>query len=356
MVKDLVASGGSIGDIALEITKLQAVSVGQIAVGLPELAAGTMTVEQFLAKNTKEAILSRIAQAQVNDPSFRPSVEATAPEDALVPAAPNSGNTSPATQIDTEESNSGDTSIASQIETNVSAAIEINTPKSSSIDRGNPTNLPQNQLLDGNYLLTDAADDRIPLLAFNRPIFGLSGNDNLTGTDSNDTIYGNKGADTIDGGNGNDNLFGGKQSDFLLGSRGDDFLSGNNANDTLTGGNGNDMMRGGKGNDVLIGGNGDDELWGDKGFDVLTGGAGRDNFVLQFTTSNPALADTILDFTAEDKIKLVGITFSQLTLESVNVMLDGTTAVASTAIKSGNNYLGVVYNVNPTALNSSSFV
>jgi ELWxxDGT repeat protein len=356
MVKDLVASGGSIGDISLEITKLQAVSVGQIAVGLPELAAGTVTVEQFLAKNTKEAILSRIAEAQVNDPSFRPIVETTVAENALVPIEPNSGNTSPATQIDTEEPNSGDTSTASQIETNISAAIEINTPKISSIDPGSPTNSLQNQLVNGNYLLTDEADSQIPLLAFNRPIFGLSGNDNLSGTDGNDTIYGNQGADTINGGNGNDNLFGGKQSDLLSGGKGDDFLSGNNANDTLSGGDGNDVMRGGKGNDVLIGGNGDDELWGDKGFDVLTGAAGRDNFVLQFTTSNPALADTILDFTAEDKIKLVGITFSQLTFESMNVMLDGATAVASTAIKSGNNYLGVVYNVNPTALNSSSFI
>jgi len=37
------------------------------------------------------------------------------------------------------------------------------------------------------------------------------------------------------------------------------------------------------------------------------------------------------------------------------VVLDGATPVASTAIKSGNDYLGVVYNLNPTALNSGSF-
>jgi hypothetical protein len=78
--------------------------------------------------------------------------------------------------------------------------------------------------------------------------------------------------------------------------------------------------------------------------------------VLQYTDTNPDQADVITDFTSEDKIKLVGATFSQLTFESVNVMLDGATAVASTAIKSGNNYLGVVYNVNQSALNSGSFL
>jgi len=67
-------------------------------------------------------------------------------------------------------------------------------------------------------------------------------------------------------------------------------------------------------------------------------------------------ADVITDFTSDDKIKLIGATFSQLTFESVNIILDGANAVASTAIKSGNNYLGVVYNVNQTALNSSSFL
>ncbi|HLO50635.1 MAG TPA: ELWxxDGT repeat protein [Kamptonema sp.] len=339
IVKDLVASGRPIKDIALEITKLQAVSVGQIAVGLPELAAGVVTVEQFLAQNTKEAILSRVAKAQVNDPTFRPSRETVASENALVPLELNSDNTNPVTQIDSS----------------ASTAIEINTPKISLIDRGDRTNLPQNQMVDGNYLLTDGDDNEIPLAAFSQPIFGLSGNDYLIGSNNNDTIQGNKGADTIDGGNGDDNLFGGKHSDQLSGGSGDDFLSGNNENDTLTGGDGNDRIRGGKENDVLIGGKGDDELWGDKGFDVLTGGAGKDNFVLEFTTSNPAFADVIFDFTSEDKIKLVGANFSQLTFESVNVIFDGATAVASTAIKSGNNYLGVVYNVNSTALNSSSF-
>ncbi|MBD2185688.1 hypothetical protein H6G03_32270, partial [Planktothrix sp. FACHB-1375] len=76
MVGDLVASGRPIKDIATDITKLQAVSVGQVAVGLSELAAGTVSVEEFLANNTKEAILSRMEKVQVNDPTVRPEVKA----------------------------------------------------------------------------------------------------------------------------------------------------------------------------------------------------------------------------------------------------------------------------------------
>ena len=236
------------------------------------------------------------------------------------------------------------------------SALLINTPVIGRIGRGDQTNLPQNQVVDGNYLLTDEDDTSIPTSAFGQPIFALSGNDNLTGSAENDTIYANKGADIIDGGNGNDQLFGGKQSDQLSGANDDDFLSGNNDNDTITGGEGNDVLRGGKEYDVLRGGNGDDELWGDKGFDALIGGAGKDTFVLQYTDTNPAQSDAIVDFTSDDKIKLIGFTFSQLTFESVNVIFDGATAVASTAIKSGNDYLGVVYNVNPTALNNGSFL
>ncbi|AFY80093.1 Ig-like domain-containing protein [Oscillatoria acuminata] len=75
IVKELVESGRPLKEIALNITKLQAVSVGQVAVGLPELAAGTVSVEEFLAKNTKEAILGRMETVEVNDPTVRPEVE-----------------------------------------------------------------------------------------------------------------------------------------------------------------------------------------------------------------------------------------------------------------------------------------
>ncbi|MEG4838228.1 Ig-like domain-containing protein, partial [Microcoleus sp. B9-D4] len=110
MVKDLVASGRPIKDIALEITKLQAVSVGQIAVGLPELAAGTVTVEQFLAQNTKEAILARMEKVKVNDPTVRPVVETSALKDPIDPEEPTSGEIG--TETDTETGTDTPTPIA----------------------------------------------------------------------------------------------------------------------------------------------------------------------------------------------------------------------------------------------------
>ncbi len=129
-----------------------------------------------------------------------------------------------------------------------------------------------------------------------------------------------------------------------------------NGNDILLGGDGNDTLRGGKQDDILLGGAGNDLLNGDSGFDILTGSAGNDTFVLQDTATELSQADLITDFTSDDKIQLIDTTFSQLTFESVSVILDCASAVLSTAIKSGNNYLGVVYNVNPTALNSNSFL
>ncbi|MEG3985172.1 Ig-like domain-containing protein, partial [Microcoleus sp. T3B2] len=101
MVKDLVASGRPIKDIALEITKLQAVSVGQIAVGLSDLAAGTVTVEQFLAQNTKEAILARMEKVKVNDPTVRPVVETSALKDPIDPEEPTSEDTGSAPDTET---------------------------------------------------------------------------------------------------------------------------------------------------------------------------------------------------------------------------------------------------------------
>ncbi|OCR01812.1 hypothetical protein BCD67_04770 [Oscillatoriales cyanobacterium USR001] len=303
--------------------------------GTPALAnVGNLKVK--LTANDGKASTSDVFQIIVSGPAPTP---APAPAPAPVPApSPSGGGT-------TTTPTTGPT------------AIEINTPPISLIDRGDRTNQPQNQSVNGQYLLTDGDDSSIPTSAFGQPIRGLSGNDNLTGSSGADTIFGDRGADVINGGDSNDQLFGGKESDQLSGGNGDDLLSGNNDNDTLTGGAGNDILRGGKENDVLLGGDGDDELWGDRGFDALTGGAGKDTFVLQFTATSASQADVITDFTAaDDKIRLVGFTFSQLTFESVNVILDGKAAVASTAIKSGNNYLGVVYNVNSSALSSSSFL
>jgi len=68
-------------------------------------------------------------------------------------------------------------------------------------------------------------------------------------------------------------------------------------------------------------------------------------------------ADVITDFVAGDNIGLTdGIGFANLTFEAVSFGLDGSASVASTAIKSGGNYLGIVQGVNQSQLSSSVFV
>ncbi|MEK0196219.1 SCP-like extracellular, partial [Microcoleus anatoxicus PTRS1] len=144
------------------------------------------------------------------------------------------------------------------------------------------------------------------------------------------------------------------------GGVGNDLITGNNDNDRLIGGEGNDTLRGGKEDDILIGGNGDDLLAGDRGQDILTGGSGNDTFILAgglSAVTTLANADVIVDFVAGDKIGLTdGIGFTNLTFESVNLQLDGSASVVSTAIKSGSNYLGIVQGVSQSQLASSVFI
>ena len=82
LIDELVASGRPLTDISSDIARLQAISVGQIAVDLPELAAGTVTVDDFLAANTVESIKAKAAEAIVNDPTFRPELVEYSPDDS----------------------------------------------------------------------------------------------------------------------------------------------------------------------------------------------------------------------------------------------------------------------------------
>ena len=242
--------------------------------------------------------------------------------------------------------------------------VAIAAPAINSSGPGTPTGQPANTVSNGFYNLSDNNDNillsSLPPADARKPIFALSGNDNITGTSGSDIINGMQGADTIDGGAGNDCLPGGKGSDQIDGGVGDDVILGNNDNDTLTGGDGNDIMTGGKENDVLIGGNGDDRLSGDRGQDILTGGGGSDTFILTggaATAATLAEADVITDFTVGDKIGLTGgSVFASLTLESVSLNLNGGAAVSATAIKLGTNYLGIVQGVAQSELTASVFV
>lgn len=181
-------------------------------------------------------------------------------------------------------------------------------------------------------------------------IYGLSGNDVLTGNASSDVIYGDAGADIIDGGAGADTMYGGIGNDtFYIDNLGDriveyygegndqafasvDFtmeanlenltqtgtaninVTGNDYANTITGNSGNNSIYGGVGGDFLLGMDGDDQLYGQDGkdflqggagndllvggvgLDELTGGAGADRFLFDSLTTS-ADRDTVKDFT-----------------------------------------------------------
>ena len=114
-----------------------------------------------------------------------------------------------------------------------------------------------------------------------------TGNDSLDGGAGNDSLYGGTGGDTLIGGDGNDyldgfdgnnSLEGGVGNDTLYGGTGGDTLIGGDGNDYLNGFDGNNSLEGGVGNDTLWGGGGNDTLSGGTGFDVLWGGNGDDTY------------------------------------------------------------------------------
>ena len=185
-------------------------------------------------------------------------------------------------------------------------------------------------------------------------IYGLGGDDTLTGSAFGDYIDGGDGIDTLAGGNGDDLLVGNGGSDILKGEGGDDYLielggdsvieggtgfdslfvwsdtgvslnlatasiewvqgsvlgddslngAGNTVSTFLYGWGGNDTLKGGSGDDYIAGGAGNDVLTGGRGNDTLIGESGTDRYV--YTEANWG-SDTIhsfdtngekLDFTA----------------------------------------------------------
>jgi Ca2+-binding RTX toxin-like protein len=72
----------------------------------------------------------------------------------------------------------------------------------------------------------------------------------IYGLDGNDSVSGGALADLVDGGNGNDGVNGKAGNDTLYGRAGNDTLRGDAGNDILDGGTGNDSLQGGTGNDT----------------------------------------------------------------------------------------------------------
>src|SRR5262245_18597505 len=110
-------------------------------------------------------------------------------------------------------------------------------------------------------------------------MFGLGGNDTMSGGNVRDVMFGNQGADFLKGNGGNDKLEGGAGVDVLVGGDGDDILTGGEGNNELNGGAGTDTMNGGTGVDTIVSidgastdiinpGEGTDFIWRD-----LVGGA-----------------------------------------------------------------------------------
>ncbi|MCB1368707.1 MAG: type I secretion protein [Rhodobacteraceae bacterium] len=121
-------------------------------------------------------------------------------------------------------------------------------------------------------------------------LIGFDGSDTLFGGGGRDMLYGfdtsggiDYSADTLHGGGGNDILTASSGADILNGNEGNDTLYGNGGGDTLDGGGGNDTLFGGSGFDTLNGGGGDDDLYGDatgvtgsSNVDYLYGDSGND--------------------------------------------------------------------------------
>ncbi|MEG3930759.1 hypothetical protein QT990_05785 [Microcoleus sp. T3_B1] len=111
-------------------------------------------------------------------------------------------------------------------------------------------------------------------------------------------MFGVQGNDTLSGNGGNDTIYAGKDNDILYGGGGDDFLRGDQGNDTIYGGEGNDTIYGGKGDDFIFGGEGINILYGSNGSDTFNVKAGD-----QLPDYNPAEGDVLIgNFSVENGV------------------------------------------------------
>lgn len=109
-------------------------------------------------------------------------------------------------------------------------------------------------------------------------LYGLGGNDKLTGGAGIDTLYAGAGNDTLKGGKGNDKLYAQYGNNVLYGEAG---------NDTLEGGSGTDILRGGLGTDTIKCGKGLDKIlfYKGDGKDTIQNGAKNDILYLYNITN-----------------------------------------------------------------------
>lgn len=159
------------------------------------------------------------------------------------------------------------------------------------------TTLTQADLVARGYdLVGTAGDDSLNGGEIYRGIYGLDGNDILSGGAIDNVL---------NGGGGHDVLFGEGGIDELVGGTGDDFMRGGDGDDLLNGEAGSDSLEGETGDDVLVGGAGDDQL---------LGGAGHDTYRFNLGDGLDSISDSI-DMGEPNRVLFgSGITSSSVTL------------------------------------------
>jgi Ca2+-binding RTX toxin-like protein len=222
-----------------------------------------------------------------------------------------------------------------------------------------------------NTLGTNVSDVLYGYTDVGNRIFGLEGNDTLTGNTGNDylsgdagddLLYGQSGDDTLNGGSGNDTLKGGTGNDtYTVDSTTDSVvettgagidtvlssvnytlptnvenitLMANTGNLNAVGNTLNNLLFGNEGNNSLSGALGADTLNGNGGFDTLTGGNGNDNFYLTNGIS------TVTDF--QSNADRFIINYSTLAIGNKNGIIDNPMIASDTIGFSANNELVMI--------------
>jgi Ca2+-binding RTX toxin-like protein len=181
-----------------------------------------------------------------------------------------------------------------------------------------------------------------------KAIYGLTGNDRITGASFDEAIWGGDGRngavpgtngvtddDILDGLGGNDRLFGEMGNDRLYGGSGADYLDGGDGNDALYGGAGLDLLFGGAGNDVISGAGPNhfgaaDSQGGE--IDIMSGGSGNDEYIVDNSNDQVIELDGRGTDTAKSTVtfSLAGLLPSLATFQTENLILTGTANIDGT--------------------------
>ena len=149
-------------------------------------------------------------------------------------------------------------------------------------DENEIVSVEDNRGLEGSMTLTGveaiyfAAENETFGMAELFGYHGTSGNDTFAAGRLDNEMYGLAGDDILSGGAGDDLIEGGGDDDSLSGEDGNDTLDGGDGADILSGGAGYDTSSGGLGDDTYAyaSGDGDDHVADEGGFDILSFGAG----------------------------------------------------------------------------------